>query len=280
MKRLKIWALPLIVLVLFSCKSEKDYLIKIQTRHGDMYAVLFDETPQHKRNFIELAEAGRFDSTEFHRVIENFMIQGGDVFTKEQLPPNEWPTVPAEIVPDYFHSKGMIAAARQGNNINPEKRSSGSQFYIVQGKIYDKDELTTDMKQLSERFFQYIQLGSNLKLKDEYSRLYEEGKYDSLNLMMLKEKKNLEQFYSISLDKPFSREQIEAYTTIGGTPHLDGEYTVFGKVVKGLDVMERIASEETGARDKPINPVLMTIKVEHLPKSKITKEFGYEYNDL
>lgn len=277
MKRLKIWALPLIVLVLFSCKSEKDYLIKIQTRHGDMYAVLFDETPQHKKNFIDLAEAGRFDSTEFHRIIENFMIQGGDVFTKEQLPPNEWPTVPAEIVPGYFHSKGMIAAARQGNNINPEKRSSGSQFYIVQGKTYDKDELTTDMKQLSERFFQYIQLGSNVGLREEYSRLYEEEKFDSLNMMMLKEKRNLEQFYSISLDKPFTKEQIEAYTTIGGTPHLDGEYTVFGKVVKGLDVMEKIASEETAVRDKPVNPVYMTIKVEHLSKSKITKDFGYEY---
>jgi peptidyl-prolyl cis-trans isomerase B (cyclophilin B) len=262
---------------LISCASEKDYLIKIETRHGDMYAILFDETPKHKDNFIDLAKTGRFDSTEFHRVIQNFMIQGGDVFGKEKLPEEEWYTIQAEIRPGLIHSKGMIAAARQGNNVNPERRSSGSQFYIIQGKVYSKEELVTDMKLLSETFFKYIQLGSNVELKEKYSELYEAKEFDALNKMMLDEKRNLEQFFGVNLEKPITPQQVEAYTTVGGTPHLDDEYTVFGKVIQGLEVMEKIAEEKTGPRDKPINPVWMKVSVEQMPKSAISKQFGYEY---
>ena len=261
-----------------ACATEKDYLVKIDTRHGQMYAVLFDETPKHKENFIALAKAGRFDSTEFHRVIQNFMIQGGDVFGKEKLPPNEWPTVPAEIVPGMIHSKGMIAAARQGNNINPERRSSGSQFYIVQGKVYERNELVADQKLLSEAFAKYVQLGSNVALLEKYQRLYQEGKFNSLSNWMLSYKDELEAFYNVKLEKRFTPEQIAAYTTVGGTPHLDNEYTVFGKVVKGLDVMEKIAAEKT-EKDKPVDPVYMKVSVELLPKSKITKDYGYTYEE-
>ena len=242
-----------------------------------MYAILFDETPRHKENFIELAKAGRFDSTDFHRVIQNFMIQGGDVFGREGLPQDAWPTIPAEIKPGFIHSKGMIAAARMGNNVNPEKRSSGSQFYIVQGKVYTRDELVTDMRVLAETFFKYIQLASNSGLKEKYAELYEADQFEALNEMMLAEKTNLEKFYSISLEKPMTKEQVEAYTTVGGTPHLDGEYTVFGKVVKGLEVMEKIAAEPTGQRDIPENKIYMTVSVELLPKSKIEKDFGFIY---
>jgi peptidyl-prolyl cis-trans isomerase B (cyclophilin B) len=277
MKKLSFIPALLLVLVLFSCSVEKDYLVKIQTKHGDMYAVLFDETPKHKQNFIDLAEAGRFDSTEFHRIIKDFMIQGGDVFTKEKLPPDSWPTVEAEIVPGLIHKKGSIAAARMGDNVNPEKRSSGSQFYIVDGKTHTRDELVTDMKLLSETYFKYIQLGSNEALKDEYARLYQNQQFDSLNQRMLAEKSNLEAFYNIELEKKMTPEQVETYTTIGGTPHLDGEYTVFGEVIQGLDVMEKIAKVPTGERSKPLEPIYMTVTVELVPKSKITKEYGYVY---
>lgn len=270
-------AFGLFISLLFSCASEKDYLVKIETRHGDMYAILFDETPKHKNNFIELAKAGRYDSTEFHRVIQNFMVQGGDVFGREQLPNDEWPTIPAEIIPGKFHQRGMIAAARMGNNVNPERRSSGAQFYIVKGKTYSKEELVTDMKLLSENFFKYMQLASNAEIKETYQRLYTAQEFDSLNRLMLDQKKNLEEFYRINLDKKFSPEQIEAYTSVGGTPHLDGEYTVFGKVVKGLEIMEKIAAEETDAKDKPINPVYMKVSVQQLPKEKISKEYGHVY---
>lgn len=277
MKRINLASLTIFGMLFFSCKTEKDHLIKIQTRHGDMYAVLFDETPKHKQNFIDLAESGRFDSTEFHRIISNFMIQGGDVFGKEKLPKEEWYTVPAEIIPGFIHSKGMIAAARQGNNVNPERSSSGTQFYIVQGKVYSKEELVTDMKLLSETFFKYIQLSSNIELKETYSRLFEIQEYDSLNQILLGEKQNLESFYGVNLEKPMTNEQIEAYTTLGGTPHLDDEYTVFGKVVKGLEVMDKIANEKTGRSDRPLEAVYMKVTVEELSKSKITKEYGYAY---
>lgn len=272
------WLVAFLAVVgITSCASEKDYLIKIQTKHGDMYAVLFDETPLHKQNFIDLAESGRFDSTEFHRVIENFMVQGGDVFTKEKMPADQWPTIPAEIVPEMIHSKGMIAAARMGNNVNPERRSSGSQFYIVLGQVYKKDELVTDMKLLSETYFKYIQLESNLALKQQYAELYQMQAFDSLNQIMLQQKPNLESFYSIKLEKEMTPGQVEAYTTIGGTPHLDNEYTVFGKVIKGIEVAEIISKEKKGRADKPLEPVYMRVTVEELPKSKITKEFGYQY---
>lgn len=272
------WLVAFLAVVgITSCASEKDYLIKIQTKHGEMYAVLFDETPLHKQNFIDLAKSGRFDSTEFHRVIENFMVQGGDVFTKEKMPADQWPTIPAEIVPGMIHSKGMIAAARMGNNVNPERRSSGSQFYIVLGQVYKKDELVTDMKLLSETYFKYIQLESNLALKQQYAELYQMQAFDSLNQIMLQQKPNLESFYSIKLEKEMTPGQVEAYTTVGGTPHLDNEYTVFGKVIKGVEVAEIISKEKTGRADKPLEPVYMKVTVEELPKSKITKEFGYQY---
>lgn len=266
-------------LLFFACAGQKDQLVKIDTKHGQIVAVLFDDTPVHKSNFIDLAESGRFDSTEFHRVIPDFMVQGGDVFGKEEMPSEEWPTLPAEILPQFFHKKGMIAAARQGNNINPERRSSGSQFYIVLGKVYSELELTTDVPKLQAAFMQYVQLESQKELRDTYSRLYEAGEYDSLNSFVLSKRDEIEQSLNMKLTKDISDERVEAYTSIGGTPHLDDEYTVFGEVIKGIEVAERIAQEQRGPRDKPVNPVVMKVSVENMAKSKIEKQFGYQYPD-
>ncbi|WP_339877060.1 peptidylprolyl isomerase [uncultured Algoriphagus sp.] len=260
----------------FACAADKDYVVTISTSHGDIVAVLFDDTPEHKSNFIKLAEAGRFDSTEFQRVMKNFMIQGGDVFTKENLPPQEWPTIPAEIRPNYYHKKGMIAAARQPDGINPERRSNGSQFYITIGKVYDELELTTDMQELQKALMKYMELGSQEELKNEYIRLYNEQKFDSLTNLILSKRDELEKSLNVKLTKDYTKEQIEAYTTVGGVPHLDKEYTVFGEVIQGLEVAEEISNLPT-QRDRPIEPVFMNVTVEKMSRKKIEKEYGYSY---
>jgi peptidyl-prolyl cis-trans isomerase B (cyclophilin B) len=262
-----------------ACGQDKDYLITISTRHGEIKAVLFDDTPKHKNNFISLAEDGRFDSTQFHRVIKNFMVQGGDVFGKEGLPAEQWPTIPAEILQKYIHRKGMIAAARQSDNVNPTRASNGSQFYIVQGRTYEELELTTDFTALQKAVLQYVQLESQRPLKDEYNRLYSEQKFDSLTNLILSKRDEIAQALKLTLTKIYTPEQIEAYATIGGSPHLDQEYTVFGEVISGMDVVEKIAAEPT-TREVPNDPVLMQVKVEKISKKKITKEYGYSYPDV
>lgn len=263
--------------IFFACSTEKDHLVKIETRYGDMYAILYEETPEHKKNFIRLAKDQRFDSTEFHRVIKDFMIQAGDVFTKEGIPPEEWYTIPAEFNEQYIHERGSIAAARQGDGINPQKRSSGSQFYIVQGAVYDELELTTDMRRLQELFMKFLQLGSNKQLMEEYTQRYREGDFQGMNKLMLSRRSEMESFFNTSVGKKMRPHQIEAYTSVGGTPHLDDEYTVFGKIIQGLEVIDEIASERTSSQDKPINPVYIKVTVEEKLKAEITKEFGYKY---
>lgn len=263
--------------LLIACAAEKDHLITIETRHGTIHAILYDETPRHKENFIELAESGRFDSTDFHRIIPDFMVQGGDVFGKEGLPPDEWYTIPAEFNQNLIHEKGSIAAARQGDGINPEQRSSGSQFYIVLGKVYEPLELTTNMPLLQESFLKYLQLKSNDSIKQQYTELYEQQRFEDMTSMMLGLKDHLESFFSINLNKPIRPNQLEAYTSVGGTPHLDDGYTVFGKVVQGMEVVEKIAAEKTNMQDQPVDPVHMKILVKEMSKQEISEKYGYQY---
>lgn len=263
--------------LLFACSTKKDYLVTIETKHGNIYVILYDETPVHKKNFLELAREGRFDSTAFHRIIKDFMVQGGDVFSKEGIPADEWYTLPAELNKGYIHEKGSIAAARQGDSINPEKRSSGCQFYIIQGRVFDRVELTTDMTKLLGSFQEFLQLERNKSLREQYEALYTEGDFNGINQLALGYKEELESFFNVNLTKKLSKDQLDAYTTIGGTPHLDGEYTVFGRVLQGMEVVDKIAEEETSHQDVPITPIFMTVSVEKLPKDKIAETYGYEY---
>jgi len=183
-------------------KPKKDSVVKISTPFGEMVVVLFDETPQHKANFLKLAKEGFYNNTTFHRIIDDFMIQGGDKNSKDEDKTNDGAgdigyQIPAEFNPQLKHVRGALAAARQGDFVNPQRQSSGSQFYIVENH--------------------------------------------------------------------------------NGTPHLDNQYTVFGQVISGLDVIDKIADQPKDNRDRPTTDIRMTMKVEKLKKKKIAKLYGYSY---
>ena len=252
---------------------DKDVLITISTPYGDMKAILYDETPLHKENFIELSESGKFDSTIFHRVIENFMIQGGDV---NLIGDDEIDyTIPAEFNENLFHRKGEIAAARMGDNVNPDKQSSGCQFYIVHGKVYKEEELTLDINALYGGVRRLLQ-------EDEYSDMRQkfmdaQNDPEETQKLAISLSEVCEEKYGIQIRKTISEDLLKAYTTVGGVPHLDGSYTVFGRIVEGLDVIDKIASVKTGPADKPLEDIPMTFKIKKISKEKITKEYGYTY---
>lgn len=262
---------------LTACDDNKDYIVVIHTEFGDMKAILYDETPLHKKNFLKLAKEGRYDSTTWHRVIKEFMIQGGDVNAKEGTREAESDRIPAEIVDGFMHTKGAIAAARQGDRINPEKMSSSTQFYIVHGKVFKEDELLTDQQKVSLALRKLFELPEHDTLRQQYIDFQRAKNYDALNVFIAKYKTLMEEVHGESVDRDVAPERIEAYTTLGGAPHLDNDYTVFGKIVEGLDVIDKIAAVETGRMDKPSKETYITVEVEMVSKKKITKLYGYEY---
>lgn len=191
-----------IILAGLTCQAQqKETTVVIETSMGTIKAVLYKDTPLHRDNFIKLVNEGWYNGSPFHRVIKNFMIQGGQNADGRMDPGYK---VPAEFRDNHFHKKGALCAARQGDQVNPQKASSGSQFYIVQGEVFDERKLS---------------------------------------------------FYEERLGKIFSAKQRQAYMTVGGTPHLDGDYTVFGEVIEGLDIVDKIAGVKTGYMDVPVEPV-------------------------
>jgi peptidyl-prolyl cis-trans isomerase B (cyclophilin B) len=196
--------------------KEKQTMVLISTTMGDMKAVLYNETPAHRDNFIKLAKEGYFDGTLFHRVIDGFMVQGGDPDSKNAPKGKQLGqggpgyTIPAEFNQSLIHKKGALAAARMGDNVNPQKASSGSQFYIAQGKSYSYAEI------------------QNLEMR---------------------------------MGKKFNQTQKDAYTSVGGVPFLDYEYTVFGEVVEGLDVIDKIAKAQKDRFDRPLQDIMMKVTI-------------------
>lgn len=265
------------------CTQKKDYVVTIKTEFGDMVAILYDETPKHKENFLKLVNDHFYDSLLFHRVIEGFMIQGGDPESKRakagQRLGNGGPgyTVEAEIKPNLFHEKGALSAARLGDQVNPSKASSGSQFYIVQGKTMTENEIKIDQQKFGMAMQQFFQKPENQAYRDSVAKLYQLRDYKAYENYILSLKPIAESQLGISTEKQVSPELVKAYTTLGGTPSLDGQYTVFGKVIKGLDVIDKIAVQPKDGADRPVKDVRMKISVEELPKSKITKLYGYKY---
>jgi len=263
--------------------SKKDFVVTIKTNYGDMVVILYDETPKHKANFIKLAKEHYFDSLLFHRVISGFMIQGGDPNSKKAKPGeglgNGGPgyLIDAEFNPKLFHKKGALAAARTNN---PEKASSGSQFYIVQGTVLSgsaADELKVDQPKLRLALQQFLARPENTSLRDSLSKLYSLATKEDFNKKMSSLVPRIEKETGTKLTKDISPEMIKAYSTIGGTPHLDGEYTVFGEVIKGLDVLDKISSVKKDPGDRPSEDVRMFVSVQELRKKKIAKLYGYQY---
>jgi peptidyl-prolyl cis-trans isomerase B (cyclophilin B) len=266
-------------------QSKKDYVVTIKTKYGDMVAILYDETPKHKENFIKLAKEHYFDSLLFHRVIQGFMIQGGDPDSKNAQPGQRLGsggpgyTVDAEFNPKYFHEKGALSAARLGDQQNPTKASSGSQFYIVQGTPMTEDELRTDQVKLNQAMGQFFQNPANRPAYDSIVGLYQSNDMKGYQAMLMKLKPRVEKETGIKMDKDISPEKLKAYTTVGGAGNLDGGYTVFGKVIKGLEIIDKIAAQPTNS-ERPVEDIRMTVTVEELPKKKIEKLYGYQYPEI
>lgn len=274
-----------LALFLFACSkgsSDKDVLITIKTSMGDMTLFLYEETPLHKANFIELAESGKYDSTIFHRVIENFMIQGGDIFAKEGTQETEADRIPAEIVPQFYHTKGSLAAARQGDQVNPEKKSSSCQFYIVDGTPWEA--MSIDQRTLNTKVSMMLQDSILLQdsaifnLREEFLALQKERNFSAMNQLALDNIELVEETFEINLTIEPKTENNAAYEAAGaGAPFLDTEYTVFGRVVEGIEVIDKIAAVKTAASDRPIDPVYLSMEIEEVAKSTITEKYGYEY---
>jgi peptidyl-prolyl cis-trans isomerase B (cyclophilin B) len=238
--------------------------VKIQTMFGDIIVRLYDETPIHRDNFIKLAKEGYYDGTLFHRVIKDFMIQGGDPDSKG-APAGKMLgvggpdyTLEAEIKPDLLHKRGALAAARQGDEVNPERRSSGSQFYIVWGQVYNEGQLRQFSKQLRMQ-----------KIQDAFNVLASEHRTEIMQMRRERNRVGLQELQdrlAVEAENKVGKEgltdkQLKQYSTIGGTPHLDGQYTVFGEVEEGLEIVEMIQATATGRADRPIDDIEMKMTV-------------------
>lgn len=265
----------LILGVVAACGDKnKDYLVKIKTEYGDMVVVLYNETPLHKKNFLELAKAGKYDSTIFHRVIEDFMIQGGNIAEKEGTQESQEAGIPAEIVEGFYHTKGSLAAARQGDHVNPERESSAYQFYIVDGMPWEM--MSTNVRLLNQKMSELLQDTAYSDLLKKFQTLAMNRDNRGMNNLALANKELIEEKFGIDLSVDVSQ-YPSVYEGLGGSPHLDGEYTVFGRVIGGLDVIDKIASVETARADRPVKPVPMTMEVMEMKKKDITAKYGYEY---
>ncbi|GAB3777206.1 peptidylprolyl isomerase [Spirosoma horti] len=233
MRKLVLVLLLIPVLSIAQNRKKKDYLVSLTTSYGTMRLVLYDQTPKHKENFIKLVNQKFYDSLLFHRIIPLFMIQGGDPNSRKAQ--DDQPLgngdvgykIPAEFVPTLFHKKGVLSAARDNN---PEKASSGCQFYIVQGRVWDDAGL----------------------------------------------QKQIDRIQTMKGHVP-TDEQKQVYKTLGGAPHLDGNYTVFGEVIDGLAIVDSIAKQPRDEMDRPLKNVRMTMTGDWIKKKKITKQYHYQY---
>lgn len=238
--------------------------VKIETTLGDIIVRLYDETPIHRDNFVKLVKEGYYDGTLFHRVIKDFMIQGGDPDSKG-APAGKMLgvggpdyTLEAEIKDNLYHKRGALAAARQGDEVNPERRSSGSQFYIVWGQVFKENQLNQLGKQLRMQKVQDVFNALAAARRDEIMQMRRER--NRAGLQELQDQLIAEAENKVG-KQGLTDEQMQLYSTVGGTPHLDGQYTVFGEVEEGLNVVELIQNTATGRGDRPTNDIDMRMTI-------------------
>lgn len=246
--------------------AQKDQVkFQIDTPYGIIKGYLYNETPQHRDNFIKLANEGWYEDSPFHRIIKDFMIQGGGNKDGRTDPGY---TVPAEILPSKFiHKKGALSAARMGDDINPTKASSGSQFYIVQGKKSITDNSLVSMESRINQgtnrslIMEYITRPENAETYQQINTCQQQRKTAELNVLIDGVMNKIEAEGTKIGDFHYSEKQKAVYATLGGTPHLDGGYTVFGEITEGFDVIDKIAVVPTGGANKPVQAVSMKITI-------------------
>ena len=246
-------------------ESNNELKVQIETDFGIIKIRLYDETPLHRDNFIKLLNDGVYTDLLFHRVIQGFMIQGGDPDSKNAEPGKRLGegdlgyTIPAEFNPKFFHHRGVLAAAREGDQANPEKRSSASQFYILQGKVFRSGELDTLLVNFTEARKVKLFQDKVRIVKDELNKLNSEGKQDELTARLTEIKAEVSAEAASLPPITFSEEQRNAYTTVGGYPSLDNNYTIFGEVIEGLNVIDQIASQEKDQYNRPLQDIRFKI---------------------
>ncbi len=244
--------------------------VEVETSAGNFTVLLYGDTPKHRDNFVKLAESGQYNGTLFHRVIKNFMVQAGDPDSKD-APAGKMlgsgdigEKIDAEIVyPAHFHKRGALAAARQGDQVNPQRQSSGSQFYVVTGEKYTQGQLGQMERQMEQRMMQ-----------DHFTQLAQQHQAEIRGLQQRRDTAALRALQQQLIDQTeawaktgaakMTPEMRHAYTTMGGTPHLDNQYTVFGEVISGMDVIDKIQQAETDRNDRPNQDIkILGMKVLH-----------------
>jgi peptidylprolyl isomerase len=247
--------------------SEK--LVLIETSLGNIKLKLYDETPLHRDNFVKLIEKHFYDSLLFHRVINTFMIQGGDPDSKK-APSGKLLgdgdvayTIPAEFNPKLYHKRGVLAAARNSDEANPEQASSGCQFYIVQGKAFNDSLLDEKARRITrmKAYNKVVRNKDNKTLIEKYNLFLKQENADSIKTTKANIDKLTEAEVQNTKTHEFTNEQKKMYNTIGGTPHLDGSYTVFGEVLEGMEVVDKIAAAPRDKADRPLTDIRMKISL-------------------
>jgi cyclophilin family peptidyl-prolyl cis-trans isomerase len=264
--------LPVLFISLLSLGSKKpgkgDVLVLIETTKGNMKIRLYEETPAHRDNFVKLVKEDFYDSLLFHRVIQRFMIQTGDPDSRNADSSQRLGaggpgyTLPAEINTGFFHKKGALAAARRGDQVNLDKRSSGSQFYIIQGEVFTKEKINQMEKNMAIQqknalAMAYMRDSADSDFMKKVKDAQAKGDRQALLALDNEFKKIIDALYQQQEPFRFSDEQKTIYTTTGGSPHLDGTYTIFGELIEGFDVLDSIAAVKTDKLNRPLKDVMI-----------------------